>query len=188
MKVSLVWVLALGFVGGFFAGTWTRKPAPSLVRIEAGPKLERDLSPIGEVGTVKASRVTPGPQRAPVAVPRDLGVQLQTTTAILPALEAGARFNLATFGQVEGERLSLRPVAWLEGVQGVRIPFEVETTEAAVSLPLGASRGRWSASLLVMASRDRLEPCALVQRDWGRVRITAGAAPSGVLAGVGWTW
>lgn len=188
MKVSVVAVLALGFVGGFFAGMWVRKPAPSVVRIEAGPKLERDLSPKGEVGTVKASRVTPGPQRVPVAVPRDLGVQLQTTTAILPALEAGARFQLATFGQVEGERLSLRPVAWLEGVQGGRIPFEVSTTKAPISLPLGGARARWSASLLVVASHDRLEPCALVQRDWGRVRITAGALPSGVLAGVGWTW
>ena len=188
VPVSIGITLALGFVGGFFAGTWARKPSPSLIQIKAGPQPERDLSPKGEVGTVKASRIVQAAQHAPVKVPPDLGVQLQTTVAVLPALEAGARFQVATFGRMDGDRLALRPVAWLEGVQGGRIPFEVVTTEAPTTLSLQGVRPRWSASLLAVATRAPVEPCAMVQRDWGRMRITAGATPTGVLAGVGLCW
>lgn len=190
MKAApLVVVLALGFVGGFFVGGLSRKPAASTVQIRSGNTVERDLSPKGEVGTVKATAISQAPQKVPVPVPPELGTQLQTTVGVLPALEAGARFHVATFGQVEGNRLQLRPVAWVEGPQGVRVPFEGATTETPIELPIQTTTApRWSVSLVLVGTGERVEPGAMVQHDRGGFRFTGGATRRSVLVGVGVFW
>jgi|GEM_PF-4248994 len=189
-RAGLGLVLAGSLFGlGFMAGQLARRQEPAALRIEAGPRLALDLSPKGEAGTVRAPAIRREKQQTPAPVPPELGTQLQTVTATLPALEPGARFHLATFGRIEADRLQLRPVAWLDGPQGARIPFEASTTEAPVSLPLQSRQApRLSASVFVQVSPARIDPGAMVQRDWGAWRVTAGATRAGAFFGVGILW
>lgn len=193
MRPAAVAVGALAlFLAGFAVGR-IQPHQPALLEVSSGPRPEVDLSPAKEPKTILAPAIKPGkPEKPPVSDPGRLvifGEQVSTTTATLPATDAGARFHLATFAKMEANRLSLRPVAWLESPQGARLPFEASTTEAPVSFSLQtAAAPRWSASLVVLATRERIEPGAMIQHDRGPVRFTLGGTRTSALVGFGLTW
>ena len=197
LRASLV--IALGLLaGGFVLGRWSARkaPAPVLV-VGSGRNLpERPLGPPEAPRAVVAPAVHQGrPTPPPAAVPGAFGQQLSETATGLPALPEGGTFHAAAFGHLEGPRLTLRLVEWLDTPAGRVQLAEATTTEAPVTLALPAppEAPRWAASALVGLVEGRPRPGVLVQHTRGPIVLTAGAiveargrpAP---IAGLGLRW
>lgn len=185
------------FIGGFFTGRHTGKPAPqtSALIVKTGESAEIDLSPKGSASkTVIAPAVHPGkPQKPPTGdqVNQVKGEHLSTTTTTTQeAAPAGSRFQVAIYGSTTGEALKLRPIVWAETPQGLRLPVEASTTEQSITVPLvAARRPSWSASVLVeLDEKLSLRPVALAQHDRGAIRFTLGAARNRAVVGLGVVW
>ena len=184
-------VLTLG--GAFVAGRWSiprGKPIPLIIG-PAAAQPERNLSPAPEVRTVIVTRTVPGkPLPPPVPAPADLGQQLQTTTTALPPLPQGAVLHDALFGQVKGNRLTLRSVEWADGPGG-RVPLgqaETVTATTTLSLPAPPAPPRWSVTALVGLRDGRAVFGGAVQEWKGPMGIQAGSIGGVTFAGVGVRW
>lgn len=164
-------LVVLGTAGGFVAGRLTAHRKVEL-RVEAAPERpERDLSPKGEARTVLVVRTVPGVPVEPPAAVRGLGEHLATTATQLPALPEGGAFHAATFARLDGPRLQLRTVEWLDGPSGRVGLGPARTVEAPLRLVL-PEPPRWSAALLVPVGEGRPRPGALVA--WTPRRLVLG--------------
>lgn len=187
----LALVVALG--GGFITGRWSipRTTPPTLTVGPSRALPERDLSPAGQVRTVIVTRTVPGPPLAPpAAVPPELGQHLQTTDTTLGPLQQGAVLHDALFGQVEGQRLTLRNVQWMDTPAGPGAIGMTRTTTATATLTLPAPSAppRWGAVALTGLQERRVVYGAAVSYWRGPVGIEAGSIGNVVFAGGGVRW
>ncbi|WP_257303383.1 hypothetical protein [Geothrix campi] len=179
---------------GFLAGRWTLPAAAPLTIGATTPKPERDLSPAGAPRTIIVTRIIPGP---PAALPEpaqpqaeQLGHHLSTTETALPALATGGTFHSALFGQVEGPRLTLRTVEWLDTPAG-RVPLgEASTRETVTQFPLPASRPlpRWTVAIAPGLRDGKANLGGLAQYARGPVVAGAGYVNGGPFGIVGVRW
>ena len=162
--------------GGFLLGRWTVPPAQPLTVGAVQPLPERDLSPRSEVRTVIVTRIVPGPPEATPAHPADLGQHLSTTDTTLPALATGGTFHSALFGQVEGPRLTLRTVEWLDTPAGRVSLGDATTRETVATFPMPKARPvpRWTVAALPAIKDGRLIVGGLVEHTRGPLVIGAG--------------
>ncbi|OIQ68069.1 hypothetical protein GALL_503460 [mine drainage metagenome] len=185
------WLLALvaALGGGFIAGRWSiphGKPIPLIV----GPSRalpEHDLSPAGQVRTVIVTRIVPGKPAAPPApVPPELGQHLETTDTTL----SGGILHDALFGRVEGQRLTLRNVQWLDTPTGPGTLGDTRTITAPVSLLLPAPPAppRWGALALAGLQNGRPVYGAALEYWRGPVGLQVGTVGNVVFAGAGVRW
>ncbi|MBS1765989.1 MAG: hypothetical protein JST05_01105 [Acidobacteria bacterium] len=185
--------LALALAGAFLAGRWSiprGKPLPLVVGPSA-PLHERDLSPAPEVRTVIVTRTVPGkPLPPPVPAQADLGQHLQTTSTALPALPQGATLHDALFGQVDGNRLTLRSVEWADGPQG-RVPLgpaDTVTANVTLHLPAPSAPPHWGVSALVGLEDGRRVYGGELEAWKGPFGAQLGTIGSVTFAGIGVRW
>lgn len=189
------WLLALlaALGGGFIAGRWSiprAKPIPLAVgSTRALP--ERDLSPAGQVRTVIITRTVPGPPAPPpVAPPPELGQHLQTTDTGLGPLPMGGTLHDALYGRVEGQRLVLRNVQWMDTPGGPATIGDTRTTTAAATfdLPAPPAPPRWSAVALAGLQDGRPVYGGAVGYWRGPLGLQAGAVGNVLFVGGGARW
>lgn len=193
------WLIALvaALGGGFVAGRWSipRTAPPALVVAPPRALPERDLSPAGQVRTVIVTRTvpaTPATQAAapPAAVPADLGQHLQTTDTGLGPLPMGGTLHDALYGHVDGQRLVLRNVQWLDTPAGPASLGDTRTTTVAATfdLPAPPAPPRWGAMALAGLQDGRLVYGGALTYWHGPVGLQAGAVGNVVFAGGGLRW
>lgn len=191
----IVAVLCLGCLfGGFLAGRWT-VPAPKVITIGAKTPLpERDLSPAGETRTILVTKIVPGP---PVPLPApveaqapQLGQHLSTTDTTLPALALGGTFHSALFGQMEGPRLTLRTIQWLDTPGGRVSLGEAATREAVTQFSLPESRPipRWTVAFAPGLRDGKANAGGLAQYARGPIVAGAGYVNGGPFGIIGARW
>lgn len=189
------WLLALvaALGGGFVAGRGSiprAKPIPLAV----GPARalpERDLSPAGQVRTVIVTRTVPGaPAPPPAPAPPELGQHLQTTDTSLGPLPMGGTLHDALYGRVEGQRLVLRNVQWMDTPAGPATLVGTRTATAAATfdLPAPPEPPRWSAVALAGLQDGRPVYGGALGYWRGPMGLQAGSIGNVVFAGGGVRW
>lgn len=176
--------------GGFLLGRWTVPPAKPLIVGTAAPLPEKDLSPKGEVRTVIVTKILPGPP-SPLPVPLDgLGKPLSVTDTQLPVLGQGGVFHAALFGQLDGQRLTLRTVEWLDTPAGRVSLGEATTRETVTTFALPESRPlpRWTLAALPAVKDGRIIVGGLVEHTRGPMVLGVGYLDRQVFGIVGARW
>lgn len=176
--------------GGFLAGRWTVPASKPLTVGAVKPLPERDLSPKGEVRTVIVTKIVPGPPEAPPASAEGIGQHLSTTATTLPALATGGTFRSALFGQVEGPRLTLRTVQWLDTPAGRVSLGDTATRETVATFPTPKARPapRWTIAALPAVKDGRLIVGGLVEHTRGTLVIGAGYVDNRAFGILGARW
>ncbi|MDP1832640.1 MAG: hypothetical protein Q8K67_11320 [Geothrix sp.] len=186
------WGLALlaAMACGFIAGRWSVPPAKPLTIGAKQALPERDLSPKGEVRTVIVTRIVPGTPEAPPAHPEGIGQHLSTTATALPALAGPGTFHSAIFGQVEGPRLTLRTLQWLDTPAGRVSLGDASTRETVTSFPMPRARPepRWTVAALPAVQDGRLIVGAMVEHTRGPLVIGVGYLDNRAFGIVGARW
>ena len=178
LRASAILALA-AFAGGFLMGRWGGRKASGPVLVVGGARNlpERTLGPVEAPRAVIAPAVKPGrPAPPPAPVPGAFGQQLSETATQLPAAPEGGTFHAAAFGKLEGPRLTLRLVEWMDTPSGRVELGPATTTEAPVTfaMPAPAPLPRWAASALVAPIDGHAAPGILVQHTRGPLVISGG--------------